>query len=268
MTAKSALALAAQRAASAGRRAFPPAVYAGARRALRATLSRLCAGNLDLLAVLHGSDKWGTHHWYTPHYARHFGPLRRRRLKILEIGVGGYADPRAGGGSLRMWKYYFPRSEIYAIDLHDKSPLEEPRIRIFRGSQNDPGFLRAVARDMGRLDIVIDDGSHVNEHVLTSFRTLFPLLEPHGLYVVEDTQTSYWPAFGGDSYDLGNPATMMAALKSLADSLNYQEIARRDYAPSYLDRHVVGLHFYHNLVFIQKGDNREPGDGFVAQHLY
>jgi len=24
-----------------------------------------------------------------------------------------------------MWKYYFPKSEIYAIDLYDKSRIEE-----------------------------------------------------------------------------------------------------------------------------------------------
>jgi len=244
-----------------------PAAYGAARSAARAVLSRLYAGNLTMLALVHGSDKWGAHQ-YTPHYQQHFRALRRKRLKILEIGVGGYADPRAGGASLRMWKHYFPRSEIYAVDIHDKSALQEPRIRIFQGSQNDPAFLRSVAQEMGRLDIVIDDGSHVNEHVLTSFRTLFPLLEEDGLYVVEDTQTSYWPAYGGDSYELNNPKTMMSFLKSLADGLNYQEIARRGYQPTDFEQNITALHFYHNLVFVQKGTNRERGDRVASKHLY
>ncbi|HJY77454.1 MAG TPA: class I SAM-dependent methyltransferase [Burkholderiales bacterium] len=245
-----------------------PGVYRAARAAARAVLSRLYARDLTMLAVLHGTDKWGSHHWYTPHYEAQFRALRTKRLKILEIGVGGYADPAAGGESLRMWKYYFPRSQIYALDLYDKSPLEEPRIRIFRGSQDDPACLRRVAEEMGRIDIVIDDGSHVNAHVITSFRTLFPLLEPGGVYAVEDTQTTYWPAYGGDSYELSSPKTMLGFLKSLADAVNYQELARRGYEPTYFDRNVTAVHFYHNLVFVTKGANEEPGGGLAAKHLY
>jgi hypothetical protein len=221
--------------------------------------SRFFAGNLVALANIHGTDKWGDH-WYIPHYERHFKRLRKKKLKILEIGVGGYDNPYAGGASLRMWKYYFSKSHIYSIDLHDKSPVEEPRIKTFSGSQNDPDFLRSVVKKMGGLDLVIDDGSHLNEHVITSFRTLFPLLADDGIYAIEDTQTSYWPKFGGDSYDLNKPDTIMSFLKALADGLHYQEIARKDYQPSYFDQNIVSLHFYHNLVFIYKGKNNEaPG---------
>jgi hypothetical protein len=233
---------------------------------LRPAQSRFVAGNLTALARIHGSDKWGRH-WYTPHYASHFGPIRRQRLKVLEIGVGGYADANAGGESLRMWKYYFPKSDIYSIDLYDKSRFEEHRIKIFRGSQDDPQFLRSVVEQMGGLDIVIDDGSHINDHVLTSFNTLFPLMSQQGIYVIEDTQTSYWPEYGGDSYDLKNQNTVMTFLKGLTDGVNYEEIARNNYEPSYFDRNIVSLHFYHNLVFIYKGVNRE-GSNLVHEHIY
>ena len=147
------------------------------------------------LATLYGSDKWG-HHWYAQHYATHFAPLRRRRLNLIEIGIGGYDDPAAGGASLRMWKRFFPRGRIFGIDLHDKSALEERRITTFCGSQADSEFLRDVVRRIGRIDIVIDDGSHRNEHVLEIIRVLFPLLAPGGVYVVEDTQCSYWERMG------------------------------------------------------------------------
>jgi hypothetical protein len=233
---------------------------------LCAAKSRFFAGSLTALANIHGSDKWGGH-WYTPHYERHFKNLRKKKLKILEIGVGGYKDPKTGGASLRMWKYYFSRSQIYSIDVYDKSSIEEHRLKIFRGSQNDPGFLRNVVETMGGLDIVIDDGSHLNEHVITSFRTLFPLLAEDGIYVIEDTQTSYWPKFGGDSYDLHNPNTIMSFLKALTDGLNYEEIARRDYQPSHFDQNIVSLHFYHNLVFIYKGKNEE-GSNYVRENIY
>jgi demethylmacrocin O-methyltransferase len=114
---------------------------------------------------------------------------------------------------------------------------------------------------------MIDDGSHLNEHVITSFRTLFPLLAEDGIYVIEDTQTSYWPKFGGDSYNLNNANTIMNFLKTLTDGLNYEEIARKDYPPSYFDQNIVSLHFYHNLVFIYKGRNEE-GSNSVHEHFY
>jgi hypothetical protein len=232
----------------------------------RGTRLRIFANNLTTLAKLFGSDKWGVHR-YTPHYERHFRSLRKRKLQILEIGVGGFSDPDAGGGSLRMWKYYFPKSRIYSIDIYDKSHIEEYRIKIFRGSQANPDFLRTVVEQMGRVDIVIDDGSHINEHVITSFRTLFPLLAEGGIYAIEDTQTSYWPEFGGDSYDLNNANTTMGFLKTLTDGLNYEEIARKDNRPSYFDQNIASLHFYHNLAFIYKGRN-EDGSKYVHLHIY
>ena len=99
--------------------------------------------NLSVLAVKHGTDKW-THN-YIPHYEKHFAPLRLRKLNILEIGIGGYERPEAGGESLRMWKEYFPNGTIYGLDLYDKQPHAAERIRIFQGSQADAEFLKSVA---------------------------------------------------------------------------------------------------------------------------
>jgi demethylmacrocin O-methyltransferase len=241
-------------------------LYRAIRSRYRAVKSRIYAHDLTALAKIHGTDKWGSH-WYTRHYEDHFRSLRERKLRILEIGVGGNEDSDAGGASLKMWKYYFPKSSIYSVDIYDKRKLQEHRIIIFRGSQNDPDFLRKVVEQMGGVEIVIDDGSHVNEHVITSFRTLFPLLAEGGIYVIEDIESSYWPKLGGDSYDLGNPNTTMNFLKRLTDGLNYKEIARKDYRPSYFDQNIVSLHFYHNLVFIYKGRNDEGSD-LVHQHIY
>lgn len=95
-------------------------------------------------------------------------------------GIGGYDDPRAGGASLRMWRAYFPKSRIYGIDIHDKSGHDEKRIRTFRGDQTDRGFLEGVVREIGRPNIIIDDGSHLNAHVVATFEILFPLLADDG----------------------------------------------------------------------------------------
>jgi len=49
--------------------------------------------------------------WYTPAYHRFFSEWRDRPLRVLEIGV--YL-----GGSLQMWREYFPKATIFAIDIN------------------------------------------------------------------------------------------------------------------------------------------------------
>lgn len=219
-------------------------------------LTNIYPWNLNDLAIIYGSDKAGSH-FYATHYFEHFYKLRHKKLKILEIGVGGCGDQYSGGASLRMWERYFPKSMIYSIDIYEKSALQEKRIKIFQGSQADEPFLKNICGQIGPLDIIIDDGSHTVSHVLTSFKTLFPFLKEGGIYVIEDIQSSYWPNFGGNSENLNDPATSMGFFKSLADGLNYREFLKQDYAPSYFDKHIIAVHFYHNLVFIYKGQNNE-----------
>ncbi|HEX9334765.1 MAG TPA: class I SAM-dependent methyltransferase [Pseudonocardiaceae bacterium] len=209
------------------------------------------------LASRHGSCKWGAH-WGPTHYERYLAPLRDRRIKILEIGVGGH-HVAPGGESLRMWRDYFPRAQIYGVDLYDKRDVAEQRIRIFQGDQSDKRFLAELVAETGPVDIVIDDGSHVNDHVLTAFRFLFPHLTDGGLYLIEDLQSSYWPAFGGVPDDRDDPRTTTGFLKTLVDGLQHQEfLAPEDYQPSYLDRSVVGVHVHHLFAVIEKGANTEP----------
>lgn len=240
------------------RRPLPAAFYPMTQRLLR-TLDRGDPGDLAELAVRWGTDKWGAMHQYPVHYQRHFGPLADRRLTILEIGVGGYSDAGNGGQSLRMWKQYFPRAVIHGLDIEDKSRFEQPRIVVLRGDQSDDGALRAIAEEHGPFDIVIDDGSHRSPHVIGSFTTLFPYVRPEGWYVVEDLHGSYWkPLFGGSDEDLGDPAYTVGFLKTLIDGLNHEEFLRpeaRWTRPS--DTTIKGLHFYHNIAFIEKGANRE-----------
>jgi len=215
--------------------------------------------NLTKLAIIYNTDKWGSH-YYTPHYQKHFKTFKYKKIKLLEIGVGGYDLPNKGGNSLRMWKRYFPFGKIFSLDIYDKSLQEEKRIKIFQGSQIDYTFLNDVVKKIGQIDIIIDDGSHINEHVIKSFKYLFPKLKEGGIYVIEDTQTSYWSDFGGDSKDLKNPKTIMNYFKQLTDCLNYKELIIKDYEPNFYDKNILSIHFYHNLIFIYKGNNNEESN--------
>lgn len=215
---------------------------------------------LSELASRYMTPKWGSLHWFAPHYDRHFRDYRNEQVRVLEIGIGGYKHPEWGGGSLRMWKHFFHRGEIYGMDIVDKSHFDAPRITTLQGDQNDPEYLASIAKEYGPFDIVIDDGSHINEHVRTSFQSLFPHVRPGGLYVIEDLWTAYWSGFGGNEDPRQDGTTSLGLVKSLIDSIQHEERpATSGHRPSYVDRNVAGLHVYHNLAFIEKGINAEGG---------
>ncbi|MBS4014678.1 MAG: class I SAM-dependent methyltransferase [Bacteroidetes bacterium] len=213
--------------------------------------SYVFSGDLDKLAQIYNTDKFGRH-MYTPIYTLYFRKIRRQKLKILEIGVGGYDNPTAGGASLKMWKRYFTKSNITAIDIYDKKKLEENRVKIFRGSQDDYNFLMDVNNTQGPFDIIIDDGSHINNHVINSFNYLFPILKKGGIYVVEDTETSYQEDMGGNSKQINNVDTTMNYFKNLVDAVNHKEFDNRIFKAVVDIEQVKSIHFYHNLIFIFK----------------
>lgn len=220
-------------------------------------------GDLDLgeqsltaLAQHFGTDKWGRIHRYTPHYERNLGHLKNERFTLLEIGIGGYAREQKGGASLRMWQAYFPKAQIFGLDIADKSFVDDERITTFQGSQVDEEILAKVVDRADNLQVIIDDGSHQNEHVRRTFEILFPVLPAGGIYAIEDMQTSYWPRYGG-STDLGATNTSVALVKSLLDDVNFEEFTLEGYEPTYTQSNVVGIHVYHNLAFIEKGMNNE-----------
>lgn len=226
-------------------------------RAVQAVIS--AASNppvsLDELAARYGSDKWGALHFYTPHYERHFGPLRHDPIRILEIGIGGYDSESLGGESLYMWQRFFPRGLVYGLDIFAKPGVTGPRVRTVQGDQNDPEFLRELAEAVGPFDIVVDDGSHVNEHVRTSYETLFPYVRPGGFYVIEDLHTAYWPEFGGE-LPPGSAGTTTGMLKDLIDDLHRCELAPDDEPAG---NHPSDISIYHNLAVLRKGIAHERG---------
>ncbi len=218
----------------------------------------LFRNDLHKLAVINGTDKLSL--GYIDHYALHLSKFKRKRFNLLEIGVGGYKGSLAGGESLRMWKTYFPRANVFGIDIYDKSRLEETRIKTFQGHQAEENFLERVVAETGGIDVVIDDGSHVSEDVIRSFCFLFPKLSDGGIYVVEDLQTSYYPDYPDPGVDLNarnDVKTSMGFFKSLLDGFYYKDFKAvpSGYEPSYFDKKIVAMHFYHNLLFIYKGDN-------------
>lgn len=134
-----------------------------------------------------------------------------RARNILELGMWD-------GGSVAFWFEYFNPDKQVGVDLQQKEDSQyfkrykssrglDQRIRTYWGTdQGDSARLREIvqAEFEGSLDLVIDDASHIYDLTKRSFETLFPLLRPGGLYVVEDWAWGHWSEFQASSHQWSN----------------------------------------------------------------
>ena len=211
---------------------------------------------LKKLAIKYGTDKNSDHN-YIDIYNTYLLPLKEKNINLLEIGIGGENNFKSGGASLKMWEEFFQYGKIYGIDIYDKKFCDTERIKTFAGSQTDYKFLENVIKIIGELDIIIDDGSHLNKDVVKTFLFLFRKLKNSGYYIIEDTQTSYMLNYGGDGFYLNNKNNHINFFKSIVDKINYQEIENPFFKKDFFCENITEIHFYHNLIIIKKMSNNE-----------
>ena len=212
---------------------------------------------LSRLAIRHGSDKFGGH-LYTPLYHELLEGWRERPLRFLEIGIGGYDSEEAGGSSLRMWADYFPCATIVGLDYYRKRFDHADRIKIEQGSQDDPAVLDRLQDRYGPFDVIVDDGSHAPLHILASFRHLYPLMAPDGLYIVEDTNIAFRPGSGGDN-EGSNSIFALAHAVSLAMHVNEGHAAPNEDVAR-LGRITTSITVARNVFAFRRGVNEYPSN--------
>lgn len=122
--------------------------------------------------------------------------------RVVEIGLWD-------GGSLALWFEYFRPERLVGLDVGTRDDSEYfrtwaqtrgARARIATHWGVDQADRPRVAKIVGRecpaaLDLVIDDASHLGQPTRASFETLFPLLRPGGLYIIEDWAWNHWTWF-------------------------------------------------------------------------
>ncbi len=162
---------------------------------------------------LNNSHK-GLYKWvhYFDIYERHLERFRGKAPVMIEIGV-------MGGGSLAMWKAYLGAgSRIIGIDIDASCKAhEDDGIEVFIGSQDDPALINSIFKKYPHVDIVLDDGSHLMKHMIASFELMYQRVAQNGVYLVEDTHTSYWDKFGGG---LRKEGSFMEFVKHKLDEIN------------------------------------------------
>jgi hypothetical protein len=188
---------------------------------------------------------------YLKAYDRLLAPWQGRAVSFLEIGV--YL-----GGSMPMWQGFFaPDARLTFLDIDPAcATLQLPGTEVRIGDQADPAFLATVAAERGPFDLIIDDGGHKMHQQITSFRALWPHLADGGLYIVEDTHTSYWPGFGGGHRA---PASFIEFAKDLIDQMHSWYTEDDTGFPLHpMASQIGGIQFQDSLVIIEKSLKEAP----------
>jgi predicted O-methyltransferase YrrM len=191
--------------------------------------------------------------------------------RIFELGI-------YKGGSTALLASLARPSRLTAIDLANEPVRALEQYTVAQGltevirthygvDQGDVDALSAlVAEDHGseRLDLVVDDASHLYRETRSSFEVLFARLRPGGLYVIEDWGWAHfpeplWQDGGGFFHDhpaltnliielmmiAGTGADLVARINVLRDTVTVTRGPLEFGEPLRLERHYVnrGLPF-------------------------
>ena len=213
--------------------------------------------NGDLLDFFIGNKENIIHKWhhYIPLYDRYFSPFRGQKIKFLEIGV-------SKGGSLQLWRKYFGENAIiYGIDINPECAKYNGlagQVRI--GSQADKEFLEAVVKEMGGIDVVLDDGSHQMSHITKSLSHLFPHLNDGGIYMIEDLHTAFYESFGGG---YGSKKSFFALAMDLVNDMHHWYHRRKKIYPD-ISNICTGVHIHDSIVVLEKNIVHKPLHSEIA----
>ena len=183
------------------------------------------------------TDKGSLKHNYTEIYEKYLEHLRETELLLVEIGV-------ACGSSLKTWSKYFPHAKIIGLDIREECAglcQSYPSIEILITDAT-----KVPAADS--VDIFIDDGSHVSQHIVDTFRLNWPRLKSGGLYFIEDLKCTHNPRYPElISSDIPKTLFDRSYFIQMIDEL----LRDMDWRKS----NVEYIHFYKELVVLKKQDN-------------
>jgi glycosyltransferase involved in cell wall biosynthesis len=166
-----------------------------------------------------GSDKCGHYfHTYSKEYWKLLHPIKDKVSNFIEIGVGAIdimadrivpGDKYYVGASLRAWNDFFTGANIWGLDIREDVLFERERIKCLWTDQSQSLSLEnTIDRIRGlenkgdlTFEVIIDDGSHVVEHQITSIKTLSKYLSRGGYYIIEDIKDKDLGIFVGLSVE-------------------------------------------------------------------
>ena len=196
-----------------------------------------------------------THHEYHKYYEPVLKPYYNSHGSIVEIGLGT-------GQSLPMWQNLFKHAHIYGVDKEYENSGND-RYTIYKGDQSNVNDLNDLRKSLTDKNVffINDDGSHIPEHQLLTFNTLFPILKEGGIYIIEDIETSYWTK--GECYNYKtrygykHPDSIVEIFKDASDIMNREFIVDKTNLSKKILHYdyIESVTFARNCIIIKKNYN-------------
>jgi hypothetical protein len=226
---------------------------------------RMLLDDLVFRLELNKDDRWNLgdacFHFYkwqeiVDEFAAWFGHNDCPSDNLFELGIWD-------GGSIAFWfECLRPRKHV-AVDLMTRGDSRyfqrylasrrlQNHVKTYWGvDQSDAHRLREIARQEfdGPLDLVIDDCSHLYDATKASFETLFPLLRPGGVYLIEDWSWAH-------DKDLQSEPTLAGQDKSLTELVC--ELVEAKGSSRAIAQITVSL----NFTAVEQGLIESPSQGF------
>lgn len=185
-----------------------------------------------------------------------------RAGNVVELGIWD-------GGSAALWFEVLQPDKLVAIDISPRGDTTyfssyvrsrglENRLRTYWDTdQGDRERLRQIVGDEfdGHLDVVVDDASHLYEPTKASFETLFPLLRPGGVYIIEDWQWEHGEEFQDPSHPWATEDSLTKLIFQLVEVAGTQRKGT-----------IASLTIFGGFVAVERGwMSLDDPDGFTLE---
>jgi hypothetical protein len=151
------------------------------------TRSKLCELSAFLMNDKGPYSINGHRHAYTGIYTLFFARFVENPVVIAELGIDSCS-------SMAMWYNYFkhPDSKIFGFDLDTNhinhlNSLEGENIKgLFMDVTKDDSIVNGLAQIGDKIDILLDDSSHIFEDQIRIIKKGLPFVKSGGLIIIED----------------------------------------------------------------------------------
>jgi hypothetical protein len=157
---------------------------------------------------------------------------------FVEVGV-------LDGGSLFMWRHFFgEKARIIGIDLNPSAlKWVESGFEIHIGDQTDKNFWKNFFKSVGNVDVLLDDGGHMNDQQTVTVLASLPHINDGGILMVEDTCTSFM------KFDAFKKYSFISHMKREIDSLHSRS-PELDFLDTGFSDNVHSITFFENICVI------------------
>lgn len=142
------------------------------------------------------TDK-NTTHSYLELYQKLLYRKKESAKLVLEVGIGDFGEKN--GGSIKMWRDFFPNAVIYGLDILPFTRvmdelIQDERVFIYASTNayDESFFENHFLTKKTSFDVLLDDGPHTIESMQQFIKLYSKVMAEDGILIIEDIPSLDW----------------------------------------------------------------------------